>query len=337
LTALRPGPIVRAMSGFGDLAGVALAALLIDLAVGDPDPVWRRVPHPVVLLGRLTGALDRALNDDGAPAGRRIALGGLGAAAVVAAAVLAGLLVAESATLIGGPAGWLLEAVAASTLIAARGLHDHVARVGHGLGRGLDAGRAAVAHIVGRDPARLDEGGVSRAAIESAAENFSDGVTAPVFWFVVAGLPGLAAYKAINTLDSMIGHRTARHHAFGRVAARVDDAANLIPARLTGLLFVAAAGLSPTADPRGAWRVLRRDARRHRSPNAGWPEAAMAGALGLRLAGPRVYPGQTVDDPWIGDGTPEATAADIRRALALYRRAGGLLALLLGATALLAG
>ncbi|MEQ8965360.1 MAG: adenosylcobinamide-phosphate synthase CbiB [Azospirillaceae bacterium] len=328
------------MSGIGDiagLAGLALAALAIDLVAGDPAAVWRRLPHPVVLIGRAIGRLDAALNRDGAPEGTRIAAGGLVVMVVVGVAALSGWAVAEAGRAIGGPLGFALLALVASTLVAARGLHDHVAHVGHALGRGLGPGREAVSHIVGRDPARLDEGGISRAAIESAAENFSDGVTAPLFWLLVAGLPGLAAYKAVNTLDSMIGHRTARHHAFGRVAARLDDLANLIPARATGLLFVGAAALGRTADGARALRVMARDARHHRSPNAGWPEAAMAGALGLRLAGPRVYPGHTVEDRWIGDGTPEATAADIRRALALYRRATGVLATLLLAIIVLAG
>ena len=169
--------------------------------------------------------------------------------------------------------------------------------------------------IVGRNPQSLDEAGVSRAAIESLAENFSDGVVAPAFWLGLGGLPGAVLYKATNTADSMIGHRTPRHEAFGWAAARFDDLVNLPASRLTALLIVAAACLHREASPRGAWRAVRRDASHHRSPNAGWPEAAMAGALGLRLAGPRVYGDMRVEDRWMGDGRAEATAGDIDRAL----------------------
>lgn len=200
---------------------------------------------------------------------------------------------------------------------------------------GLDGGRKAVSMIVGRDPETLDEAGVSRAAIESLAENFSDGVVAPAFWMVAAGLPGAAAYKAINTADSMIGHRTPRHARFGFAAARLDDLVNLPASRLTGLLLVVAAILMPGANPAAGWAAIWRDAHRHRSPNAGWPEAAMAGALGLALAGPRVYGGDLVDDALMGEGgRREATAADIRRALRLFRIADWLLIALIGGLAL---
>jgi adenosylcobinamide-phosphate synthase len=187
-----------------------------------------------------------------------------------------------------------------------------------------------VARIVGRDTAALDEAGVARAAIESLAENFSDGVVAPVFWMAVLGLPGAALYKAINTADSMIGHRTPRHEAFGFAAARLDDLVNLPASRLAALCLVAAARWQKDASAAAAWRAVRRDASRHRSPNAGYPEAAMAGALGLSLAGPRRYGGVAVDDALMGDGRRDANAADIRRALALYRRADAVLLGLLG-------
>ncbi len=213
-------------------------------------------------------------------------------------------------------------ALLASTLLAQRSLHEHVAAVADGLEReGIAGGRRAVAMIVGRDPQSLDEAGVSRAAIESLAENFSDGVVAPALWLGLGGLPGAALYKAANTADSMIGHRTARHLAFGWAAARFDDLVNLPASRLAALLLIAAAALGGRGDAGAAWRALRRDAHRHRSPNAGWPEAAMAGALGLRLAGPRVYGAVRVEDGWMGDGRAQASAADIRRALRLYRRA----------------
>jgi adenosylcobinamide-phosphate synthase len=183
----------------------------------------------------------------------------------------------------------------------------------------VDGGRRSIAKIVGRDPDRLDEAAVCRAAIESLAENASDGVAAPSLWFLVGGLPGIIAYKAVNTADSMIGHMSERHRAFGWAAARLDDLVNLPASRLTGLMFVAAAAMVPGASAPSAWRAYRRDARQHPSPNAGWPEAAMAGALGLRLAGPRIYGGVPVDDHWMGDGRVEATAQDIDRALVIYR------------------
>ncbi len=229
------------------------------------------------------------------------------------------------------PGGGLVEAAAASTLIAWRGLHDAVAAVALGLDEGIEQARARVRHIVGRDLQSLDAFGVARAATESAGENLSDGVVAPLFWFAVLGLPGLAAYKAVNTLDSMIGHRTPRHEAFGRFAARLDDAANWIPARLTGGL------LCIVSMRRDAWRVMLRHAARHRSPNAGWPEAALAGALGLALAGPRRYGGVVVSDPWLGDGRRAATADDVRAAVRMLRRAAIAIALLLAASAVVMG
>ena len=229
------------------------------------------------------------------------------------------------------PFGLIALAVVASTLIAQRSLHRHVADVADALERdGLAAGRVAVAKIVGRDVGALDAAGVARAAIESLAENFSDGVVAPVVWMAIAGLPGAALYKAINTADSMIGHRTPRHEAFGWAAAKLDDLVNLPASRLAALLLVAAAMLGKSASA-AAWRAVVQDASRHRSPNAGYPEAAMAGALGLSLAGPRVYGGVTVDDATMDDGRRDATAADIRRALALYRYADAILIALVAA------
>ena len=227
-------------------------------------------------------------------------------------------------------AGLVVTALLASSLLAQRSLGRHVRDVADALEHGgLAQGRQAVSMIVGRDPDRLDEPAVCRAAIESLAENFSDGVTAPAVWLAVGGLGGGLAYKAINTADSMIGHRTPRHEAFGWAAARLDDLVNLPASRLTALLVIAAALVTPGADARGAWRAVRRDARHHRSPNAGWPEAAMAGALGLALAGPRVYGGVVVADAEMGaGGRRDATPADIRRALRLYRTADWLLILL---------
>ena len=310
-------------------------ALLIEALVGYPDRLVRAIGHPVTWIGALIARLDAGLNRPSlGPHARRIA-GIVALAIVVAVAAAAGVIVERGLLFL--PFGILLAALAASALIAQRSLYEHVAAVATALERdGLAAGRVAVAKIVGRDPQALDEAGVARAAIESLAENFSDGVVAPVFWMALAGLPGASAYKAINTADSMIGHRTVRHEAFGWAAARFDDLVNLPASRLAALLVVAAATLGGRASAAAAWRTVLRDAGRHRSPNAGYPETAFAGALGLALAGPRVYGGVTVDDAVMGGGRREATAADIRAALALYRRADALLIALVGIFALIA-
>jgi adenosylcobinamide-phosphate synthase len=224
------------------------------------------------------------------------------------------------------PFGLLFAAVAASTMLAQRSLFLHVGQVADALDNsGLGAGRAAVAHIVGRDTATLDEAGVARAAIESLAENFSDGVVAPALWMVIAWLPGAALYKAINTADSMIGHRTERHRDFGKTAAQLDDIVNLPASRLAAILITAAAYLTKGASAQAAWQATWRDGPKHTSPNAGYPEAAMAGALGLSLGGARVYDGLVTDGSRMGEGRRDATSADIRAALDLYSRADGLL------------
>ena len=295
-----------------------LAALLLDAAFGEPDAVWRRAQHPAVLMGRAVARLDGALN-------RGRARGARGAAAL--AVLLAGA----------AAAGWAVSllpfgaAIGAAILLAQRSLVQHVAAVADGLRAGLPRGRAAVAMIVGRDTAAMDAPAVARAAIESAAENLSDGVVAPAFWFALGGLPAMAAYKALNTADSMIGHRTPRHAAFGRAAARADDLANWIPARLTGLAIAALHGR--LAD----WPAIAAEARRHRSPNAGWPEAAAARALGVALSGPRSYGGRVEDADWINptgrrDPGPEAIDA----ATAVLWRTWGALAAIVAALALLA-
>jgi adenosylcobinamide-phosphate synthase len=312
---------------------LTVLALLIEALVGYPDRLVGAIGHPVTWIGAMINRLDAGLNRaDWSPHARRFA-GIVSLAIVVAVSAAAGVTVER--TLLPLPLGIALTALAASTLIAQRSLYSHVAAVATALERdGLAAGRAAVAKIVGRDPEALDEAGVARAAIESLAENFSDGIVAPVFWMALAGLPGAAAYKAINTADSMIGHRTARHGAFGWAAARLDDLVNLPASRLAALLVVGAAALDGRATE--AWRAVVRDAGRHRSPNAGYPEAAFAGALGLALAGPRVYGGVTVDDALMGNGRRAATAADIRAALALYRRADALLIAVIGIFAIIA-
>lgn len=314
-----------------DPFALALAALAIDAVVGDPPALYRRVPHPVAVLGKGVEALEARLNDPAVSDTRRVVRGGLVVALAILAAAGTGVLVHALATAAPVPVGALVEAVAASVLVAYRGLRDHVREVARGLDTGLAEGRAAVAHVVGRDPASLDGPGVARAAVESLAENFADGVVAPLFWYVLLGLPGLLAYKAINTLDSMIGHRDPRYRRFGRIAARADDAASWVPSRLAAALLAGAALAVPGASARGAVRAAFRDAGRHRSVNAGWPEAAMAGALGFALAGPRRYGGRTVEDAWMGDGRRDLGADDLRAALRLYAAAAALLAAVLAA------
>jgi len=303
-----------------DTLPLALAALVLEAALGYPQGLYARIGHPVTWLGALIARLDRTLNRESDSAMRRKAAGVAALLILLAVTLIAAMLLVKLCSPL-GPLAWVPLALLASSLIAQRSLHEHVARVADGLETGLAEGRSAVSMIVGRDPESLDEAGVARAAIESLAENFSDGIVAPAFWLAVGGLPGIALYKAVNTADSMIGHKNPRHLAFGWAAARLDDLVNLPASRLTALLLVAAAATMPDADAASAWRAVRRDAGRHRSPNAGWPEAAMAGALGLRLAGPRIYGAVRVEDGWMGDGRAEADAADIRRALALYRRA----------------
>jgi adenosylcobinamide-phosphate synthase len=293
---------------------VVLLALAFDAIIGDPDWAWRRVAHPAALLGRAIAWLDRMLNRGSWPAtGRKIA-GIATVALLVAAATLLGYVIERA--LPRGISGDIVLGLMASVLIAQNSLYRHVARVRDAFADGgLDTARGAVGMIVGRDPKSLDEHGVCRAAIESCAENFSDGVVAPVFWLALLGLPGLIAYKAINTADSMIGHRSARHIDLGWAAARLDDLVNLIPARLSGALLALAAPFA-NGSVQGALRTMLSDASRHRSPNAGWPESAMAGALGLALAGPRRYAESVVDDPYLNaEGRIDAAPHDISRAL----------------------
>ena len=303
---------------------LTLAALLIDAVVGYPDRLVRSIGHPVSWIGRLIGALERYCNRDTAEPVQRRALGIITLLLVVSVVAVAAFVIERGLLLL--PFGVIGVAFLASALIAQRSLHEHVADVADALEKtGAEGGREAVSHIVGRDTEALDEAGIARAAIESLAENFSDGVVAPVFWMLIAGLPGAAVYKAINTADSMIGHRTPRYQAFGWSAARLDDLVNLPASRLSALLIIAAAAVTKSASAAAAWQSVRRDARHHRSPNAGYPEAAMAGALGLALAGPRNYGGVRVDDALMGDGRRAADASDIRAALGLYRRADGIL------------
>ncbi|HEU4359264.1 MAG TPA: adenosylcobinamide-phosphate synthase CbiB [Xanthobacteraceae bacterium] len=311
---------------------LTLLALLIEAMAGYPDRLVRSIGHPVIWMGGLIAGLERRWNRETmAPALRR-RFGTVAVVLLVGIVAVAAFIIERGLLIL--PFGLIGVGVIASTLIAQRSLHQHVARVADALDNvGLASGREAVSHIVSRDTKALDEAGVARAAIESLAENFSDGVVAPVLWMIIAGLPGAAIYKAVNTADSMIGHRTARFQAFGWAAARFDDLLNLPASRLSALLIIAAAAATKGTSASAAWRAVRRDARHHRSPNAGYPEAAIAGALGLALAGPRSYAGVHVDDAFMGNGRHAAKTNDIRAALRLYRRAD---AILIGLVAMLA-
>ncbi|WP_342642542.1 adenosylcobinamide-phosphate synthase CbiB [Rhodoligotrophos ferricapiens] len=302
---------------------ILFIALPVEAVLGYPDRLFRAIGHPVTWIGMLISKLDQGLNRSSDPDGARRLKGTLalalllvvtGAVAIAAERLLDALLPA--------PLAIMALAVLASTLIAQRSLDRHVLAVAEGLERdGLAGGRRAVSQIVGRNPEALDEPAVCRAAMESLAENFSDGAVAPAFWCAIAGLPGISLYKAVNTADSMIGHRTERYAAFGWAAARLDDLVNLPASRLSALWLIIAAALLPDCQVRSAWQAIWRDARHHKSPNAGWPEAALAGALGLKLNGPKIYGDTLRNDAWMGDGRSEATPADIRRALCLYRLA----------------
>ena len=299
---------------------LALAALIVEALIGYPAPLYRAIGHPVTWMGRWLAWLEAALNRADATSATRRAAGVL-ALCLYLAPVGVVAWAAARVCASGGALGFALLGLLAASLPAQRSLAVHVSAVAEGLDAGLDEGRVAVTKIVGRNPDVLDEAGVARAAIESLAENFSDGVVAPILWIALGGLVGGALYKAINTADSMIGHRDERYKAFGWAAARLDDIVNLPASRLAALWLILAAVLTPRASARDAARAVWRDASCHRSPNAGWPEAAMAGALGLKLAGPRVYGERLVDDAFMGEGRREANAADIRQALRLFTRA----------------
>jgi adenosylcobinamide-phosphate synthase len=284
---------------------LVLGAAALEAAIGYPAALHTRVPHPVVWIGNLIGAAERGLNRSEWPARRRKIAG---ICTVIGIAMLVGAVGAAVARL-----GAIVLILAATLGLAQRSLHDHVAAVDRALkGGDLVAARDAVAQIVGRDTAALDESGVAAAALESLAESFNDGVIAPLFWLLVAGLPGLFIYKAINTADSMIGHMEPRWRDFGWAAARTDDVLNYVPARIAGALIALAAA--------GGWSTMLRDARKHASPNAGWPEAAMAGALHVQLGGPAAYDGVMHTRPTFGEG-PAPRPGDLAIGLAVYRRA----------------
>ncbi|MEQ1409093.1 adenosylcobinamide-phosphate synthase CbiB [Neorhizobium sp. Rsf11] len=309
---------------------LAFFALIIERIFGYPDWLFRTIGHPVTWMGRLISRLDNGWNREADDFDTRKRMG------VLALLTLLGVTIAVAFVIEYGlltiPLGAVLPILIAASLPAQKSLEKHVEAVADAMKYGgLDAGRKAVSMIVGRDPEKLDEAAVCRAAIESLAENFSDGVVAPAFWMGVGGLAGGAAYKAANTADSMIGHRNQRHEAFGWAAARFDDLINLPASRLSAFLFVLAAFFVDKASPRNAIKAIFRDARHHRSPNAGWPEAAMAGALGIALAGPRSYGGQMIEARFMGEGgRSELTQVDIRRALKLARVADALLIGLFG-------
>lgn len=298
-------------------AVVLLCAMVLDALLGEPDWVWSRAPHPAVLMGRLIGWMDKRFNHGTA---RR-----LKGSACLIALVGTGLCIGLALS----AAGFVVEVICAAILLAQRSLADHVAAVATGIRHSLAEGRAQVAMIVSRDTSQMTESAVARAAVESAAENLSDGVIAPAFWFLVGGLPALVAYKFINTADSMIGYRTPRHQDFGWASARTDDLVNLIPARLTALFIAVTSGICASG-------ALRRDARLHRSPNAGWPEAAMARALGIALAGPRTYDGKMQQFPWVnGDARQNLTPLDIDRSIVILWKAWGVMFVLCALTGLL--
>lgn len=291
---------------------ILILAMLLDAALGEPRWLWSHLPHPAVLIGRLIGWADKRFNSGP----NRQLRGTLLMAALILGALILGAILAQF--------GWLVELVIAAILLAQRSLVDHVRAVGDALRLSTGDGRTMVARIVSRDTAQMKPPAIARSAIESAAENLSDGVIAPAFWFLLGGLPGLLAYKVINTADSMIGYRTPRHEQFGKAAARIDDAANWIPARLTALLIMVAHGLSD-------WSAIRADARLHRSPNAGWPEAAMARALNVALAGPRAYDGVMRDFPFVhpqGSQHPGSDQIDAA-CTALWRSWGAFLLLVI--------
>ncbi|MDP9761612.1 MULTISPECIES: adenosylcobinamide-phosphate synthase CbiB [Agrobacterium] len=314
---------------------LAFLSLLIERLTGYPDWLFKRIGHPVTWIGSLIALLDKKWNRESASFSQRKAAGVVALSVFLALTVLVAWLVQSVLLLL--PLGLLLVAVLGASLPAQKSLEQHVEAVAIALEReGIDGGRKAVSMIVGRDPQALDEAAICRAAIESLAENFSDGIVAPSLWLGILGLPGGAGYKAINTADSMIGHRSPRHEAFGWASARLDDLVNLPASRLSGGLFVVAAFFVKGASPKGAIAAIRRDARHHRSPNAGWPEAALAGALGFALAGPRSYGGQMIEARFMGEGgRATLVAGDIRTALRLARIADFLLIALFGLLAIL--
>lgn len=298
---------------------IAPLALLIERYAGYPAQLLTVIGHPVMWFGRLIDYLEQRSNRPLRTAEERRNAGIINLAILLGLSLVVAALVQQ--TLRGVPGGWIIEILLATPFLAQKELGRAVRTVADALRVSLDAGREAVSHIVGRDSQALDEAGVSRAAIETLAESTSDGVIAPLFWLLVLGLPGIVLYKAINTADSMIGHRNERYRDYGWAAARLDDLVNWIPARMSAVLITVACFFVPHASPHKAWTTARRDAAKHASPNSGWPEAAFAGALDFSLGGPRGYNGEIVDLPAFGTGKRNLVASDILRALQLYRMA----------------
>ena len=310
-------------------SAILLLALAIDALIGWPDALYRKIGHPVTWLGKLISHMDKSLNRmEWHPPTRRL-MGLLTAAFIILICIVSGQIIQNAVGQ--GILGFLISVLLAWPLLASRSLYSHVKDVAQPLElMDLRSAREAVSMIVGRDPKQLDTAGVGRAAIESLAENTSDGVVAPIFWGLIFGLPGILAYKAINTMDSMIGYKTPKHLDFGWAAARIDDLANWVPARLTGLIIAMMSGT-----PNAALQTIRRDAGKHRSPNAGWPESAMAAALGVRLSGPRSYHDKQTNDPWLYAEGRDVEGSDVTRALAVFKRSMFCLAGLLAIVALI--
>ncbi len=305
---------------------LATIALLVEAFVGYPTILQQRIGHPVQWIGALINYLDEGLNDsEAAPSSNRLN-GVFAILALIICCALPAYIVARLLALV--PYGWVLNIMIATAFIAQKSLGNHVQAVADALPHSLSDARMAVSKIVGRDPNQLDESGIAKAALETLAENASDGVVAPAFWYAVLGLPGLVAYKAVNTADSMIGHKSERYLNFGWAAARLDDLVNLPASRLTGALFSLAALSHGSRAMHNAWNAMRRDAAKHNSPNAGWPESAMAGALGLQFGGPRSYGGEMLQLPTMGNGRTPQNAIDISEGLTLFRNAMALLILI---------
>jgi len=310
-------------------SAILLLALAVDALIGWPDALYRKIGHPVTWLGKLISHMDKSLNRmEWHPPTRRL-MGLLTAAFIILICIVSGQIIQNAVGQ--GILGFLISVLLAWPLLASRSLYSHVKDVAQPLElMDLRSAREAVSMIVGRDPKQLDTAGVGRAAIESLAENTSDGVVAPIFWGLIFGLPGILAYKAINTMDSMIGYKTPKHLDFGWAAARIDDLANWVPARLTGLIIAMMSGT-----PNTALQTIRRDAGKHRSPNAGWPESAMAAALGVRLSGPRSYHDKQTNDPWLYAEGRDVEGSDVTRALAVFKRSMFCMAGLLAIVALI--
>jgi adenosylcobinamide-phosphate synthase len=310
-------------------AAALLAGFLVEATVSWPMAVFRKIGHPVSWIGHLISKLEAFLNRPSHSPVRLRAYGAITVFLVLVACVSPA--VAVSSVLPNGWSGVLIGGLLSWPFLATRSLYDHVQAIALPLARGqTDQARGAVSLIIGRNPETLDDKAIARASLESLAENSSDGVIAPLFWGLVFGLPGLVGYKVINTFDSMIGHRSARYVHFGMAAARLDDLANLIPSRITGGLFTVVSGRL-----RHAGKVMFRDANQHRSPNAGWPEAAMAAALDIRLSGPRVYGNMVANEPWLNGEAADPDAGSVSRGLGLYQRVMLVVALGLGLIALL--